>query len=261
MQPHKGGYKHFMKSNSPFKAHGINHLSASSINQFVVSPAQFLGRIAGLSSTVGPAAWRGTASEQGIYAACADGNAMELALNAFDKEWLENGDHFDRVKLQKERDSIKNYVQHGAALYKTLGPIVEYQKKIVIDFDDLEIPFVGYVDFVFENAIRDTKTTARKPSSLSEANSRQLSIYAMAYPDYEVWVDYITPKEAVCYRLTNTEYYQKQVLKIAMGIRRFLSISDDIHELLAMIHPDLDHWHWNDDMKTQANKIWGYTND
>ena len=248
-----------MITNSPFATHGINHLSASQINSWVANPAGYLAQLAGMTYKVGPAAWRGTASEVGIHDVITGGdNPLKKALGKFDSEAIENGPIYSEKAVAKERSSITNYMFNGAELYRNLGKLEDYQTKIVVEFDELEIPFVGYVDFVFEKSIRDTKTTNRKPSKINESACRQLSIYALAYPDHHVWVDYITPREAVSYKLTKPKEYQDQVLKIALGLRKFLALSNDPLELCSMIHPDFDDWRWNADMQSQANEIWGY---
>ena len=109
------------------------------------------------------------------------------------------------------------------------------------------------------NQIRDTKTVARMPSGFTEGASRQLAIYAQNYPDYEIWVDYITPKEARSYKMAKSaiDYRMKETLKIAFGIQKFLSISNDSQELASIFYPDYDSWMWSNEMKHDAQqKIW-----
>ena len=56
--------------------------------------------------------------------------------------------------------------------------------------------------------------------------------------------------------------YLKQIIKISLGLRKFLSISDDVAELCQMIYPDLDDWRWSGDLlKAETKKIWGINND
>ena len=52
---------------SAFERHGLDHLSASSINLFVAQPAMWaMQKLMGRRSMVGPAAHRGTAIEAGV---------------------------------------------------------------------------------------------------------------------------------------------------------------------------------------------------
>ena len=65
------------------------------------------------------------------------------------------------------------------------------------------------------------------PSKMSEAHSRQLALYSKAFPEKEVWCDYVTPKQAVSYKLSDPEPKLKEIIKISLGLMKFLSISDD----------------------------------
>ena len=246
-----------MGSNSPFETHGITHLSASQINSWIEDPAAYLARLAGLKSKFGPAAWRGTAVEKGIQESIT-GNPdyLLVARASFEKENIENEGHFADVTINNEYEAMDTYIQQGLSLYNTLGAPAFYQQKIVHDIEELEIPFVGYIDFLYDDQIRDTKTTARRPSSLTHSAARQLSIYNWAYPDKECWVDYITPREVVSWKVHDVKFYQDQVISVALGLRRFLSMSDSTIELCKMFYPNFDHWKWNKDMEQQSTKIW-----
>ena len=46
--------------NNPFEAHGIQHLSASAINQFITNPASWILKVSGHRGMPNPAMWRGT---------------------------------------------------------------------------------------------------------------------------------------------------------------------------------------------------------
>jgi hypothetical protein len=43
---------------------------------------------------------------------------------------------------------------------------------------------------------------------------------------------------------------------MAFSIQKFLSISDDKHELASLMYPNYDSWMWSSDMKEKAKKIW-----
>ena len=122
-----------MITNSPFETHGIGHLSASQINSWVSNPAGYLAQLAGMTYTVGPSAWRGTAAEVGIHDVITGGdNTIKTALGKFYSESIENGPVFSESAITKERSSIPYYIEHGSALYNNLGKLEDYQKKIVV---------------------------------------------------------------------------------------------------------------------------------
>ena len=72
----------------------------------------------------------------------------------------------------------------------------------------------------------------------------------------ELWCDYVTKKEAISFKVQNVEQRLNEVIKIAFGLQKFLSISDDPFELASILYPNYDDWRWNDEMKKQSTKIW-----
>jgi len=264
-----------MKSNSPFKAHGIEHLSVSKINQWVANPASFLYRLSGGIDEPSPAMWRGNAVESALE------KAMKMNEADFKEITIIANKEFDMIsnkynykneeKKIKERNALQDYVRNGLPHYKSLGEPTSYQQKFLYDFDDIEIPFMGFVDFEFGNSetsfhqIRDCKTSMYRLNSMKESHARQLSLYAVAVgnPDSELWIDNITRNYGVqSIRLEDPIPYINQIKKIALGMRKFLSISDDVAELCQMIYPDLDDWRWSGDViKNEAKKIWEINNE
>lgn len=254
-----------MTKNNVFEQHEINHLSASQINCWVSDPALYvMNYLFKTTSHAGPSAWRGISTEYALHLKLTrddltDDAIIQLLYTKFD-DLHEESQSRESEKIQKERKTIENYYKSSLQLYSALGRPKEYQQKIVKDFDDFEVPFVGYIDFIYQDGdkgiIRDTKTTARIPSKLTDATSRQLSIYLQAYDGYDCWVDYVSQKEVKSYKLTNVEQHMKSVFAIANGIRKFLSISNDKEELASLLYPNYDSWMWTDEMKQQAKKIW-----
>ena len=251
-----------MISNNPFKTHGIEHLSPSKINLWVNNPSMFIATyLCGCKSNAGVGAFRGSATEFALSKKLM-GNFPQKAIDeflygSFDKECIENNIDLNDLKAQKERNSLSSYYRQAIHLYEGFGEPEHYQHKIYYSLhEDLPIPFLGFIDFVFKDAIRDTKTTARMPSKPSIAHERQLAVYSKAFPDKELWLDYITPKQAVSYKVNNVEKRLNEVIKVAFGLQKFLSISSDPLELAEMHYPNYDDWMWSEAMKQQAKKIW-----
>ena len=115
---------------------------------------------------------------------------------------------------------------------------------------------MGYIDFRFGRKIVDLKTSSRMPTRPTEAQKRQMALYSMAYPKDSVDLFFVTPKEHKVFTLKNLTEYKKQLKKVAFGIQKFLSISDDKHELASFVFPNFDSWMWSGDMKDEAKKIW-----
>jgi hypothetical protein len=115
---------------------------------------------------------------------------------------------------------------------------------------------MGYIDFRFKDKIVDLKTTTRMPSKPTEAQKRQMAFYSMAYPKNSIDLFFATPKDYRKFTLDNLSVYKKQLKKVAFSIQKFLSISDDKHELASLVYPNYDSWTWNYKLKQEAKKIW-----
>ena len=181
-----------------------------------------------------------------------DFNLLEMKFMSLCTEsMIDLGD----TKTEKERLQLKKYgtVIDENFKYKNLE---QYQEKVEVPFDDMPVPIIGYIDFRFKDKIVDLKTTTRMPSQPTEAQKRQMALYSMAYPNSSVDLFFATPKEHKKFTLKNLTSYKKQLKKVAYGIQKFLSISDDKHELASFVYPNLDSWMWNGKMKEEAKKIW-----
>ena len=255
-----------MKSNNSFANHGIEHLSISKINLWITDPAKFVATyLCKIPSSVGVGAFRGTSVEFALSKYLEDNNISdalvdEYMFSTFDKECIENNINTQSEVALKEKKTLNNYFNQAKQLYKDTGQAEFYQHKLLLNIDeDLPIPFLGYIDFVFKDddiGIRDLKTTARMPSKMSEAHSRQLALYSLAFPNKSLWCDYVTPKQTISYMFTDQDKKLKEIIKISLGLMKFLSISDDPYELASMFYPDLDSWMWNEEYKNKIKTIW-----
>ena len=245
-----------MRSNNPFKAHGINYLSPSSINTYINDTSLWVARyLFKIKSSSGASAVRGIATEfvladkyeKGVF----DYNLLDVKFMSL---CAESGIDLGDIKTAKEKKLLKDF---GTIIdenfdYKDLEA---YQEKVEIPIDDMPVPIMGYIDFRFKDKIVDLKTSTRMPTRPTEAQKRQMALYSMAYPDSSVDLFFATPKEHKRFTLKNLTLYKKQLRKVALSIQKFLSISDDKHELASLMYPNLDSWLWSG-MKEEANKIW-----
>ena len=255
------------KTNSPFDWHDIGHLSVSTINTWVACPSAVLYKFAGGTDGAGPSAWRGSSVETAFERAMIEPDEPDelyhdIALRDFDGR---NAKGFDWAKIDKERNHVTDYVNAGLSFFKKLGTPTSYQKKILVEFDELEVPFVGYIDFEFgekgtkNHQIRDCKTSIRRMSRLTDAHCRQLALYGKGAgdSDTQLWIDSVTRHEIVSLKLSNPEPYLQDLLNKALGLRKFLSTSQDMNELLQMIQPNYDDWMWsNAESRKQAKILW-----
>jgi len=243
-------------SNNPFAVHGINYLSPSSINTYINDNALWVARyLFGVKSSSGASAVRGIATE----AALAD----KYEKKTFDFKYLdmhfmslcaESGIDLGDVKTAKEKKLLEGF---GKVIDENFDyeNLEEYQEKVSVQLDELPIPIIGYIDFRFADKIVDLKTTTRMPTRPTEAQKRQMALYSMAYPKSSVDLFFASPKEHKKFTLKNLSVYKKQLVKVALGIQKFLSVSNDKHEIASLTYPNLDSWLWTG-MKDEASKIW-----
>ena len=245
-----------MRSNDPFKAHGINYLSPSSINTYINDTSLWVARyLFKIKSSSGASAVRGIATEfvladkyeKGVF----DYNLLDVKFMSL---CAESGIDLGDIKTAKEKKLLKDF---GSVIDKNFDykNLEAYQEKVEVPIDDMPVPIMGYIDFRFKDKIVDLKTSTRMPSRPTEAQKRQMALYSMAYPNSSVDLFFATPKEHKKFTLKNLTLYKKQLRKVALSIQKFLSISDDKHELASLMYPNLDSWLWSG-MKEEADKIW-----
>ena len=244
------------RSNNPFAAHGINYLSPSSINTYINDMPMWIARyLFGIKSPSGASAVRGIAQEFALADKYEKGT---FDFNLLDVKFMslcsESGIDLGDIKTAKEKKLLKDF---GTIIdenfnYKNL---VSYQEKVEVPIDDMPVPIMGYIDFRFNDAIVDLKTTTRMPSKPTEAQKRQMALYSMAYPKNSVDLFFASPREHKKFTLKNLSAYKKQLVKVALSIQKFLSISNDKHELASFVYPNLDSWMWSG-IREETKKIW-----
>ena len=172
----------------------------------------------------------------------------------------------DEDKFRKEIELVPDYIRTAIGFYdelqkdKYVKPI-DYQKKVIYEDEDLPIPIEGWLDFEYEDCIRDIKTVSRTPSDMSSRIKRQLSLYAYttnkkAYADFIICTR--TKNDVVSYELSQSEANRSlnELKKGAFAIEKFISISKDVDELASFFIPDFDDWIWSDEEKDKAKKLW-----
>jgi hypothetical protein len=249
-------------SNDPFAPYGIQHLSPSTCNLFIGSPASFvLDKCMKRKGQVGAAAHRGTATEKGVVHGLETGATDEECIKvAKDEFWRLMALSSDPA-AEKEEAAVPEMVKIGLKELRGYGKPTSAQGKIEYRFDSLAVPFIGYydVEWANHNILVDLKTTHALPSKISTNHARQVSLYAAARGNaIDPRVAYITPKKSATYRVENVSEHVKALERIGLAIQRFLSISTDPMELAKHVMPDVDSFYFKDPMARQAVfEIWG----
>jgi len=187
-----------------FTKHGIDHLSASSINLWTNAPDLWVMQyLHGIRTPMGPAPWRGICVEDAVVHVLMGGSeaeAIQMAHDKFDKRFV-IGDE----TTTKERDMIQPMIQQSIEELMEFGK-PEFadqenkQEKISITAkgDGWSIPVIGYLDLVFpqHGAVIDLKTTGRIPSKMSAEHQLQRCIYAAAKGNMAVKFLYVSGKKS-----------------------------------------------------------------
>ena len=253
--------------NDPFEHHGVGHLSASSINEYIQNPARWLLHVSGYRDRAGiPAMWRGTAVDRAITSAVMDGltddEALDEAMSVFDDELAKataNDLPVNEKKAASEGEAVSRYLRIALPHYRSLGRPIDAQKKIKLEYEWLPVPMIGYLDLKYEGVVRDIKTVGRLPSAVPMTVCRQLSLYATAEKSLPV-VDYIhstkSSAQVVVMGVSDVEGHMKILEQSARSMMRLLGFSSDIQEVAQLLMPDFDDWRWSEGEKKAARKLW-----
>jgi hypothetical protein len=252
--------------------HGIEHLSASSLNLWATEPAVWLmERLLGYRSLPSALMARGRSVEDGVHAGLIDpalpvGSCIERALATYDREMTLNPDE----RRDSERALIPGYVDHGLGELRQYGVPSAYQDRVEIGLPDVPAPVIGFIDWRFDDhgLIVDLKTSERLPSAISLSHARQGAIYARAHGNYGMRFAYVKPtagkkdgRAVVVYELERAEIDRQiaALREIALRLERFLSLSADAHELCGLIVPDYERFHWTNPItRARGAEVFGF---
>tara|TARA_R100001480_G_scaffold1117_1_gene3431 strand:- start:17 stop:787 length:771 start_codon:yes stop_codon:yes gene_type:complete len=253
-----------MSSNNPFNQFDIEHLSASSINLFMQDIPLFIVRyLAKHKSPTNPAMLRGTVIDHAIgnmdkYPNTSVEQAQKefKALMNYEKK---QGNVFDEEKAETEYNNIQKYLEVGIPFYKELGKPVSYQKKVELQFDDLPIPVLGFVDMEYSDCIRDIKTTAKRPSALTPQVQRQIALYAKCLDVNRAYADYLyvtkTKAEVITFEVDDIDMRLNEVYRVASAMMNLLQ-NNDINSLVDQFYPDMTSFMWDNSSIAIAKELW-----
>jgi hypothetical protein len=245
---------------NPFERHGIKHLSPSALNLWANEPAFWaLKYLHNVRDEMGPAARRGTAVEAGLDVFLLDRQSTRQACTtaAVDNFRLNTGgvtdDDYDR-----EASLIEPMLTQALGALRDAPPLLARQIKIETWLDNIPVPIIGFLDYVFEDqSIVDLKTTARLPSAPRPDHLRQAAIYAHAR-QAPVSLLYVTDKKHARYHASPDQVAESlaDVTRIARSLARVLAASDTAADVAEFVTPKFDSFYWTEETKTQARSIW-----
>ena len=248
---------------SASERHGLKHYSASTCNLAQADMALFImEKLMGVRGQVGCAAHRGSAAERGIEAGImapdmAVEECQQIALKEFDRLSALSTD----PNRDKEREAVPGIVEQGLLELRPYGKPSHTQHKIEWKHPDLPLPFIGFIDFMWEDhgIIVDLKSQLRLSSEIANNHARQVALYCGATGDnIDGRVCYVTPKKAATYRVENMRQHVDALVKIAQTIERFLALAPTADELAKLVVPNVDSFYYSDrNTRQKAFEIFG----
>lgn len=261
--------------NNPFEVHGIDHLSASSINTYISDPAMWCMRyLFDYKHGGNPAMWRGTCVDHAVGHIYGLGNqnlllSKEEAIKESEIEYLrllnyckkEYPDQIiDKDKYAKEKKLVPTFAKVAIDFYGKLGTPTSYQREINLELESIPVPIKGYIDLQYEDIVRDIKTTMRYPYNVTDAHARQVSVYAKALGSDHAILDYIVitskAKDVISKPVFDIDDHIKAVEDIALAIMNLLSYSNEKTEIAKLFYPNFESWMWGEDEIKYAKSIW-----
>ena len=227
---------------TPFDAHGIDHLSASSLNLWMANPRQWAVRYLAKQDDdePSPALWRGSAVEAGL-ACWLRGGSTEQAQAAAGESFELNalGDLSDEADTER---ALVTQMLDRACRWTGPGELAASQLRIEHWFDGVPVPLVGYLDFAFAHDIDiDLKTTRACPSQPRGNHVRQVALYRAAR-GRRGGLLYVTAKKLAYFEIDNADADAAldDLRTAALSLTRFLAKVRDADDALACLpyNPD-----------------------
>ncbi len=219
-----------------------DHHSPSSIKQWRNSPLVWCLKYLYGWKDAGPKMWRGTAVEQG-FAAHLRGSPfpVEIAHRGYLEE--SHGEVTDEIEAQKLL--IQPMLRQAIIWHNTNNlELAATQIRIETRLDDVDRPFVGYVDFAFMDPPldMDTKTTEACPSAPRPDDVRQVAIYEKARGRSQALL-YLTPKKHAFYQIEpeQLDKARTEMSRAAQSLERFLELMPDRETAIHSL-PQSDHF-------------------
>ena len=242
-----------------FARHNIKRLSPSSLNLWQGEPALWvLKYLMGARDEAGPAAKRGQAVEAGLdlwlmgnrdFFACHRAALDNFALNT---GGLADDDH------EEEREVIGPMLEQATAAMKDAPRLTARQVPIETYLDGIDVPVIGYCDYVLEDtAIVDLKTTHRMPSSPKQDHTRQVAVYQKAR-QAPVSLLYVTPKKFARLHVPQEACDDAiaDMTRVARSLQTMLGAAQTAEEATRFVAPDFSKFYWNAETRKLAQEVW-----
>jgi hypothetical protein len=245
-----------------FEKHGVDHLSASSLNLWANAPDLWVMQyLHGLRTPMGAAAWRGICTEDAVVQILmgeSETAAIDQALTKFDKRFP-IGD--EKTTAERRRITpmtqlaIEELIEFGKPEFPEDEEHPQEKISITAKGDGWSIPVIGYLDLVFpqHGVVIDLKTTGRLPTSgMSAEHQLQRAIYAKAKGNMAVRFLYVSEKKTLMREDGDPTELLAQA-KVQIGrIEAFLRHCDkDTAKAIVPLAPNSFYWSGNETLRKE----------
>ena len=244
-----------MQRKDGFERFNIRNLSPTMVAQWDQAPATLiLKRVFGLRTKPNANMWRGDAVESGLqfflYNRDKQDNVLNAKQHALDTFW-HRADGVVDEETEAAAELVPDMVEQAVlAVSDFPSPIMATQLRVDQYFDGLPVPFIGNMDFVFEDgSIIELKTTTRCPSSVenvSLVHKWQAGTYAKAR-EKTVNLLYVTAKKFATYPIEPEEPTLALMQRSAAAMNNALYAAEDGSALLNALPLNADSFYWDDD--------------
>ncbi len=254
---------------NPFARFGVEHLSATSMNQFRADPALgILYLVYNIREQCSPAMHRGSAVDETIGALLSDEDSMnqssacDLATRTYDALISKTDEVYAQHAIAKERDVVIACMQRCYPIMSDWDKPLSYQQSINLSLQDIEVPVIGYIDLRYPGEVRELKTSGKRRRSIIDDHAFQVSTYAMAIrQESGAWpsavLDYICPTGMESFQLQNGNKWVKRVVDTANSIRWLLAAAATEAELCQLFQPDFSKplWRYRPNSRAAAKSL------
>lgn len=241
-----------------FDRFNIKYLSPTMIAQWDSAPATLvLRRVFGVKGKATPNMWRGEGVEAGLLHFLgnrhrdpnAEANSLTLAVETF---W-QRAEGEVTEEAEKVAEGIPGMVEQAILATREIdSPILGTQFNIEHFLDDVEAPFTGRMDFLFENkSIIELKTTTRCPSEIDSATTShrwQAALYASAR-NQPVTLLYVTSKKFNAFTVEPNDDCLKTMRRCALSLQKALEKASDGLTLLRSVPLNVDSFYWDEEVR------------
>ena len=243
---------------NPFERHGIKHLSPSSLNLYAANPCLWVGRyLSGWQDDMGPAGHRGSAVESGLDHWLFERNQDQACVVAGNRFAELTGGQCDE-EHDAERANITPMLSQAIIALKDFEKPVARQIKVEYWANGVEVPIIGYVDYLWEDFGVDLKTTKACPSSIKSDHGRQVALYAAA-KERPFKVLYVTGKKSAIYDLTAEDQasHLRNLERQARAVRHLLKHAENAEDAGKFFAPEFSDFRWGPKTMDAANQAYG----